>query len=83
MFFPGCTYWLLDLLGREQGWFASLPLHGTLDQKRCSRVGRQITFEELAGGRGLGVSREGGSSEKMGLVEVKKTNLVHPSEKIF
>ena len=83
LFFPGCRHWLLDHLGREQGWFASLPLRGALDQKTCSRVRRRISLEELAGGKGLGVSREAGSSEKMGLVEVKNPNLLHPPEKIF
>lgn len=64
--------WLLDLLETEQSWFASLPLHGALDQKTRSRVGRRLSLE-LAGGKGLGVSREAGSREKMALVEVKKT----------
>lgn len=73
--------WLLDLLETERSWFASLPLHGALDQKTRSRVGRWLSFEELAGGKGLGVSREAGSREKMALVEVKKPKPAAPSRK--
>lgn len=53
--FPGCRHRLLAGLGRDQGWFASLPLHRALDQKTCSRMGRWVFPEDLAGGKGLGV----------------------------
>lgn len=81
LFFLSCRYWLLDGLGGKPDWLASLPLTRALEQKTCSGVGRQISLEELDGGKGLRVSGEAGSTEKMGLVEVKKPNLLHPPEK--
>lgn len=69
--FPG--HRLLDRLGREGDCFAHLSLCGAWDQKTCSRVGRWVSTRAIAGGKGLGVGREEGSSGKMGLVEVKKT----------
>lgn len=55
LFFPGCRHWLFAGSGRAQGWFASLPLHGALDQKTCSRLGRWVFPEDPVGRKGLGV----------------------------